>query len=315
MSSLPLSRRASLWFKRNFALRMNRWYHSNFGRWEYNRDGVDLFAEDWDNLYILDACRYDTFDKLHDLPGELSKRESRASTTPEFLRANVPGTDLRDTVYVTAQPQIHNHDDIDSNFYRIVDVWQDAWDTDLGTVLPGDVAEATVEAAEQHPDKRLLVHFLQPHYPFIGETGREAFSHQSVGIAPGDADGPSTKFWDTVGTAVNDVPEAVVWEAYEENLEMVLPHVERLLREIEGKSVVTSDHGEMIYDRAWPIPVVINGHPGGLYTPELAEIPWHTYTNGDRRQTTADSRTAEPSDEIDDDHAVAQRLRDLGYAQ
>jgi len=314
MTSLPLSKRARLWFKRTVALPVNRWYHSDFGRREYNRGGVDLFDADWDNLFILDACRYDTFGKLHELPGDLSKRESRASTTPEFLRANVPGRDLSDTVYVTAQPQIHNHDDINHSFYRVVDVWRDSWDAELRTVSPETVAEAAVAAHEQYPDKRLLVHFLQPHYPFIGETGQEHFDYSGIGLDnPAGSDEDAKKFWDTVGTNVNDVPEDIVWQAYEENLEAVLPHVERLMTELGGKTVVTADHGEMIYERAWPVPVTINGHPGGLYTPELVEVPWHTYTHGERREVTAEPPEQRRLDDVQDE-TVEQRLRDLGYA-
>ncbi len=314
MSSLPLSRRAHIWFKRTVALPLNRWYHSGYGQWQYNRDGVDLFETDWDNLFILDACRYDTFERLHDLPGELSKRESLASTTPEFLRANLLGRELHDTVYVTAQVQIRNHDDIDSPFHRIVDVWEDGWDADIGTVLPETVAEATIAANERYPDKRLLVHFLQPHYPFIGETGRKHFDYSGIGLDdPAESDEDAEKFWDTVGTRINDVPEEIVWRAYEENLEAVLPHVERLMTELGGKTVVTADHGEMIYERAWPVPVTINGHPGGLYTPELVEVPWHTYTHGERREVTAEPPEQRRSDDVQDE-TVEQRLRDLGYA-
>jgi hypothetical protein len=302
-----------VWLRRTLAMPLNRWYHSDYGRQEFNEAGVDPFEEDWDDLLILDACRYDTFAKLQRLPGDLSVRESRASTTPEFLRATIHGRDLRDTVYVTATPQIHNHDDIDHSFHQIVDVWRDNWDSELKTVHPTDVAAATVRANERFPDKRLLVHFIQPHYPFIGETGREQFSYEGVGLDdPADSSEDAEKFWDTVGTAVNDVSEEVVWTAYEENLSAALPHVEHLLTGIEGKTVVTADHGEMIYDRATPIPVVVNGHPGGLYTRQLVEVPWHTHVQGDRRRVTTDPEATRER-EVDED-IVEQRLRDLGYA-
>jgi hypothetical protein len=312
MDDLSLSARAYLYIKRNLALPMNRWYHTNYGQWEYNENGVDLFGADWDNLYILDACRYDIFEKIQNLPGELSSQESRGSTTPEFLRANITGKDLRDTVYVTAQPQIHNHDDIDHSFYRVIDVWEEDWDVELGTVLPEDVAERAIEVAEQYPNKRLLVHFMQPHYPFIGETGRRRFNYNKTGVGPQTRDGGSEKFWDTVGTKINDVPEAVIWKAYEENLRLVLTHVERLLTDINGRSIVTSDHGEMIYEHAWPVPVITNGHPGQLYVPELTRVPWHVYTNGDRREITTGSQLADKASDFDD-KSIKNRLEDLGY--
>jgi hypothetical protein len=312
MSALPLTRRGLLWARRSLLQPINRWYHSGFGRRDFNPNGVDVFAEDWDNLIILDACRYDTFARLHNLPGDLSMRESRASTTPEWIRANIDGRDLRDTVYITATPQIHRHEDINHTFYKVVDVWRDGWDNELRTVPPEPVAEAALAAAADNPHKRLLVHFLQPHYPFIGEIGRERFDYDDVGLVGEETtDGDREKFWDTVGTAVNDVPRPVVVEAYEENLRLVLPQVKRLLTELGGKTVITADHGEMIYERAWPVPMLINGHPGGIYTSSLVEVPWHVHTNSPRRQTRS---AQEAGDAEVDSETVKRRLRDLGYA-
>jgi hypothetical protein len=63
---------------------------------------VATTAVDWDNLILLDACRYDTFEELAtDLPGELKKTESKAPATDPFLRANFSGKKRCETVYVT----------------------------------------------------------------------------------------------------------------------------------------------------------------------------------------------------------------------
>jgi len=121
-----------------FCRHANRLYHRRFGRRECNGDGVDPFEADWDNLFILDACRYDMFERRAELPGRLERAESRASTTVEFLRANVDGRDLSDTVYVTANPQLSQHrESIDAQFAAVVDVWRaDGWSNEHGTVLP-----------------------------------------------------------------------------------------------------------------------------------------------------------------------------------
>ena len=311
MSSLPLTKRAKLCLSK-FPLRINRWYHSDFGRHEFNPDGVDMMNEDWDNLLILDACRYDTFAEVSDLPGTLERRESRASTTDEFMRVNVDGRDLRDTVYVTASPSVYATDDVDARFYHIEHVWADDWDPELGTVHPAAVTERAIEAHERYPNKRLLVHYLQPHYPFIGETGRQEFRYDGY-EEPLDPDGDTEKFWDTVGTRINDVSTDTVWTAYVENLETALPHVKELLTTVEGTSVVTADHGEMIGERAYPVPNKLHGHPGGLYTPELVHVPWLTYTNGTRRRIVSEEPDSD-RDEIDDT-VVRKRLADLGYAE
>ncbi|WP_154658559.1 hypothetical protein [Halopiger djelfimassiliensis] len=309
MSDLPFSKRLKLWIS-NFPLRANQAYFSRFGQRLFNTRGVDVFSEDWDNLLILDACRYDVFENLSDLPGDLEKRESRASTTDEFMQANVGTKDLTDTVYITASPSVHVTDGVDPKFHDIIDLWKKNWDDDLRTVHPEVVAEAAKEASKQYPNKRLLIHFLQPHYPFIGETGRKHFNY--VGLDdPIESDEIDEKFWDTVGTRINDVSESVVREAYRENLEVTLPHVEELLRSIQGKTVVTADHGEMLNDWMKPIPWPIYGHPAGLYTQELVEVPWHEYTNGGRRTI---KRAAPTKSKTVDADIVKDRLRDLGYA-
>ncbi|WP_408957706.1 hypothetical protein [Natrinema sp. 74] len=309
MSELPFSKRVKLWATK-FPLRLNRAYYSRFGSYEFNPSGVDIFDEEWDTLIILDACRYDTFVELADLPGTLEHRESRASTTNEFLQANVGTKDLRDTVYVTAQPSIHVTDGVDPDFHAVIDLWEDNWDDELRTVHPEVVTEAAIKAHNEYPHKRLLVHFLQPHYPFIGQIGREHFNY--VGYDdPIDSDESNEKFWDTVGTKINNVPEHIVKKAYRENLQETLPHVEELLHAVPGKSVVTADHGEMLNDWARPIPYKLYGHPEGLYTPELVSVPWHTFTNGERRDVRRTD--SEKQTEINED-VVQDRLKDLGYA-
>jgi hypothetical protein len=54
-------------------------------------DGINVLEEDWDNLVILDACRYDLFKQVNDISGDLQKRQSQASMTAEFLNRNFAG--------------------------------------------------------------------------------------------------------------------------------------------------------------------------------------------------------------------------------
>ena len=68
-------------------------------------DGIDIMDRDWDNLLILDACRYDLFDEVFPHNGNLDSIVSRGSDTPEFLESNFVGRSFHDTVYVSANPQ------------------------------------------------------------------------------------------------------------------------------------------------------------------------------------------------------------------
>lgn len=291
-----------------FCRHANRLYHRRLGRRRYNEAGADPFDADWDTLVVLDACRYDMFERQSDLPGELERRQSRASTTVEFLRATVDGRDLRDTVYVTANPQLYQHsEDIDADFADVVDVWSgEGWDDDHGTVLPETVTDAALRASEEYPHKRLVVHYMQPHYPFLG--AERAFEGGDFT----DADA-AENVWVQLLRGDVDVDREEIWELYTDNLDRVLPHVEALLSALDGRTVVTADHGNMVGERAFPIPFREWGHPRGIYTPELVEVPWLVHESGPRREIrrgAPDSREGPTADDV-----VADRLRDLGYEE
>jgi len=292
-----------------FCRHANRLYHRRLGRRRCNAGGTDPFEADWDTLVVLDACRYDMFERRADLPGRLERRESPASTTVEFLRATVDGRDLRDTVYVTANPQLHQHrEDIDAAFADVVDVWAgEGWDDESGTVLPETVTDAALSAAEANPHKRLVVHYMQPHYPFLGaETAFEGGDFT-------DADADHENVWVQLLRGDIDRDREEIWALYADNLDRVLPHVERLLAALDGRTVVTADHGNMVGERSFPIPFREWGHPRGIYTPELVEVPWLVHEAGPRREIRASS--AAHRDVSNDDGVVADRLRDLGYAE
>jgi hypothetical protein len=98
---------------------------------------------------------------------------------------------------------------------------------------------------------------------------------------------------------------------YEENLAVVLPYIEGLLTELGGKTVVTSDHGNLLGERTSPIPVRDWGHPLSLYAEELVSVPWVTFENGERRQVIAEAY--EPDQRATTDEIVEERLKQLGY--
>ena len=44
-------------------------------------DGTHIMDEDWDNLIILDACRYDLFEEVNTIDGTLESRISLGSAS------------------------------------------------------------------------------------------------------------------------------------------------------------------------------------------------------------------------------------------
>lgn len=280
---------------------LNRAYHLRLLAREYNPRGIDVFEEDWDTLVVLDACRFDTFEEHHALPGRLESRTSRGSDTYQFLVGNLRGRSLLDTVYVTANPRLlRRRADVDVEFHDVVNVWREGWDEEHGTVLPETTTEYAVEAAREHPKKRLVVHYLQPHYPFI-ESDIE--SGEMV-----DQRNPSV--WDLVITGEVDPDE--IRRAYERNLDRTLPAVERLLSVLSGKTVVTSDHGNMLGEPSFPLPYPEWGHPLGIYTEELVRVPWLVHDSGPRRRITAGEPAGGERDDVED-ATVEERLEQLGY--
>lgn len=290
---------------RTRARRVNQRFYSVFG----NPGDMDVMDEDWDTLVILDACRYDIFAECIDHDGTLSAKLSPGTESWEFMQRSFVGRQLHDTVYVTTNPYAQRLPD--GTFHAVINLLDEDWDEKLGTVPPEVAATRGIKAHERYPDKRIIVHFMQPHFPFLGPTGRK-FEHQ--GVAPSEDDVGATDRpnpWRWLIASGDITPETVI-EAYHENLELTWPKVERLCTAVTGKVVVTSDHGNLLGERTFPIPVATYGHPRSIYRRELLEVPWLELEAKQRRQIRAD-----PPEEIEqqDEDTVAARLRDLGYVE
>ncbi|WP_153952565.1 hypothetical protein [Halosegnis longus] len=289
------------------AIELNSLYFRDFNKSNHNKNGSDIFNEDWDVLIILDACRYDMFRNNNTISGNLEYRISQGSNTPEYLEANIGGKCLHDTVYTTANPQLHrNWSRINPDLHAIIDVWKESgWDKETGTVLPETMTEFAIESVEQYPNKRHIIHYIQPHYPFISNTTRSAESHLANPAASGD------NIWKRIMSGRVDPEEYKIEYYYNQNLREVLPYIEQLIDDISGKIVITSDHGNMLGERGFPIPVKIWGHPRGIYADELVKIPWLTIKNGSRPEIKA-----EPPDSVCsgvDNSTIGERLKQLGY--
>ncbi|WP_049910885.1 glycosyltransferase family 2 protein [Halorubrum lipolyticum] len=243
-------------------------------------------AEEWDLLVVLDGCRFDMFERQNWIDGDLSARTSVATATPEFLERTFGGKTYDDAVYVTANP-MHRIDDwcsvdLDDVFHDVIDVWETDWDDDLGTLPPAAMAAATEAARDRYPDRRIITHFVQPHYPFIGPLGKRLDHGRMRGKqrAKGEnSDEEEKPIWDALRDGTYSAEP--VRQAYEENLWLVLPYVRELVDALDETIVVTSDHGNHIGEVVTPFPVRLFGHPPGIRTPALVNVPWLTVT-GDR---------------------------------
>lgn len=285
---------------------LNRLYYSSRNPSGYNESGIDIIEEDWDNLLILDACRYDVFEQHSSLRGNLESRISRGAATPEFLSGNFKDKTLHDTIYITANPQFYRKD-VNCEFHDVDNVWRNAgWHKEHGTVLPETVTEHAINAQERYPKKRLIVHYMQPHYPFIDSD---------IGVSTDVLKDESTNrhIWMQLQTGELEYSPERVRKAYTANLRRAIPHVRTALDALDGKSVVTSDHGNLFGERIGPIPVRTWGHPRQTYVNSLIEVPWLIVDADERPEMEAELPEATDSDVGDD--LVESRLADLGYLE
>jgi hypothetical protein len=292
------------------ALRLASWpVHQVYGNYtdsRYDEDAIDVMAADWDNLILLDAARFDYFRELNAIDGTLRKEVSRGKKSWEFIERNFLDRELHDTVYVTANP--FSTDIPEGTFFSVDHLHARAWDDRIGTVQPDAVVEAAIDAHEAYPDKRLVVHFMQPHRPYLGETAemlRERLDLQGYGKHD-----EGIQIWGAVKQ--RDVSIREIRQAYTESLEIVLESTEELINQLSGRSVVTSDHGEMLGERVFPFTTRVWGHMEGFDTPTLREIPW-LVVEGDTRREVTTSTPIESEADLGDDE-VTDRLEALGYA-
>lgn len=261
-------------------------------RFYYNKiignRGEYIIHQDWDNLIILDACRLDFFNKNNNVKGKFEFRISRGSCTSQFLKENFSEKSLNDTIYITANPLVNYH--VPNSFYKIVPVWGEGWSNEYETVLPSTMCKYAIDVNDSYPNKKLIIHFMQPHYPFIGRKGlKEIGVHDGIKsrnyfIKNKDPYHTELVIWNLVKE--KKVTKKIVLEAYEENLRIVLVFVEKLLKILHGKTIITSDHGELFGEWILPFPIKGYGHPGGIYCKKLIKVPWLIYNNGERKTIT-----------------------------
>lgn len=263
-------------------------------------EGVNFFNQDWDTMVILDGCRYDLAADCSEFPGALDAIQSPASQTTEFLQKTVADRTFPDTVYVSANPQLTR---VDAEFADVVPLWESAWDDDRRTVPPHAVVDALEDSTEAFVDKRLVVHFVQPHIPFIGPTGDQFEQPSFQGDVLENRGAAVDNVW--MQLRRGKVAKEEVRRAYKENLQIALPAVSRLLDLVDGKTVITSDHGNA-FGEWWTY-----GHPPGRHIDALTRVPWATVNTGQRPEITTTSKTISTAD-LDDD-AVTNRLKHLGY--
>lgn len=264
--------------------------------------GTSVFEPEWDLLIVLDACRFDAMAEVAD---EYSFIESVGSFTSlgshsrEWMRRNFVDRSSEhkaETAYVTGNP-FSEHLLSADDWFALEEVWKSQWDDAEGTIRPQPITDRAIELARTRDPPKMILHYMQPHAPFIG------FEHSERQDPATWNDLHLTRTaWDKVRDG--DLDLDVAWEAYIDNLRCVLDSIELLLENVDAERVVISaDHGECIGEFG------VYGHPDQIALDPLREVPWVV-------TSATDDETYTPEPRSDSDGVPrAEKLEALGYRQ
>ena len=301
-----------------------------------------IHKTNWKYLIILDACRYDYFKmcykKFFDKNYTLIKVYSPGTWTFDWLRKTWTNK-YDDIIYISANPFVSNKATIKgfcggNHFFYVVDVWKECWNDNIGTVHPKDLTEISIKYINNYPEKRFVIHYLQPHAPFIefddikkilnsvGVSKRNLlyhikelfplnvrrkvgllilkhFGHKLYGFLFNLLNGKENTYHQLI---VRYYGIDTLREYYQKNLELALKYVKYLAEHIKDNFIITSDHGELLGEYG------IFAHPDIVYDEEIQlSVPWLCKGSATYIQKGISSKDEE------DEELIKKRLKDLGY--
>lgn len=304
-----------------YAVYLGLW-HSVTSRWPV---GTNVFERDWDALVILDACRLDAMQAVapeYDFLGDIEAIWSRGSHSHEWIARTftVEHRDaIRETAYVNSNGfadltldegvyptpryempvDLSRNDVVTADEFYLLDNAKNKLDEEryerYGTIPPRYMTDRAIHVGREHNPEWLIVHYFQPHQPFVGRAIRD------------DRDPTENERSTYARARAGHVTDDELWELYLDNLRSVLDEVELLRENLTfGSLAITADHGEWIGEFGQ------YGHPEGHVFPSVRKVPWTS-------TTARDKHTHEPAPENlhevgrQTDGNVEQRLADLGY--
>lgn len=289
------------------------------------RLGTNVYEREWDALIVLDSCRVDAMQEVapeYDFIDTVDSIWSVGSTSPEwYVKTFVPeyADQIAETAFISANPNAEAtlvKDDYPPRHPTPFDAA--GWDTvsaedlaylemtrkhdrpydDVSDVAPSSTAvevpsyvtDRTIVAGRDGYEK-LMIHYFQPHRPFMHDFIEHGDEMSYVEDEPYKAGrkGMTSK--------------EKLWPLYLDNLRLVLDSIEVLLENLDAERVaITADHGELLGELdQW-------GHFQSIPHPQLKRVPWV-------ETTATDKETRHPDEEfaIAHDDSVQEQLADLGY--
>jgi len=254
----------------------------------------------WQSLIVLDACRADYFRKAvrggPEAVGSPRIVRSAAPCTAVWLREVGPLLADRNALYFTANPVVDREVSRMQVPLDLVSVWRDHWAHLTPGRIPSVHPWAVNGVVQAHrrlgalAGRPCVVHYLQPHSPYIGDVplkmSRWGRSGNSFGRACHGLPRPDR------AARSGNLNWALLRRAYRANLRLVWTAALHLARSLSGPVVMTADHGEVLGEHGGRF-----GHECHWTFDQLLEVPW---------LPLPEPSSSSPS--------VQQKLEALGYA-
>ncbi|ELY45779.1 hypothetical protein C496_02517 [Natronorubrum tibetense GA33] len=284
-----------------------------------------LRSEDNYCLIVLDACRFDYLQSsFHQyFQGECMPTWAASLNTFQYLQNLWKGT--YDFPYITAAAPVTSQkfnfqdgEKVDGlagdgaelskryngyipneHFNQLVEVWREAWDEDLGVCPPEPVTERAIDIAPE--TDQMVVHYFQPHGPFIGSkqlTGQ--IEEYDTNIKGGAVE---KGIWSAAKSG--DLNKSDLRKMYQANLDRVLPAVGELVQRTDfDKYIVIGDHGEALGE--------YNRYYHSIEHPKVRLVPW-AQIDGVQENIPEMWEYEAEAQSIDKD--TVSRLQELGYIE
>jgi arylsulfatase A-like enzyme len=290
--------------------------------------GKNIYEKDWDVAIILDTCRVDALRELeseYEFINGINSIWSVGSSTPEWL-INTFTTEWADKIRKTTRISANGFDEyilvqrslppeIDkapfsnpsfspvdhTEFERLEIMYKGKYHSErLGTVPPEHVTKRGIAVGRNTDWEKLMLHYIQPHAPYISQKAQSDSSLSEVEDRP---------MW---ALRSGLIKKGKAWEMYLDNLRLVLDSVKELINNIDAENIViTADHGESFGEYGGKF-----GHIDGYLSPEVKRVPWVSTSGSDQRTTI-------PEEEYQGDiysqgsqfekRELENHLKDLGY--
>lgn len=179
------------------------------------------------------------------------------------------------------QPEYKNYSwSAIEHFNNIIDVWEFGWNEELNTIHPMDV---NIACLSNKDNNKKIIHYIQPHYPYLSYGGVLGIRNKIKREKDKYFDYKNKlrkilRLFIKLFSTRDRLPRLEKLQRkigiekllyyYEDNLKIVLRNVSSLIKKLDGKTIVTADHGEAFGEQGvWE-------HPLETHIPVLIEVPW-----------------------------------------